>query len=203
MASDFFSNLIERIFPEKGNQGLKLPLHTEALERNTKYKFAYAEWCGSKRMAEMLRVLTQQLEQARVNGASNPALQVYESPQSNGFYFNKMTGFDRNEFHFVLDHFCEITLQLGYRLQIAERRYSERPNGVHCLERYYLKPDVLKEFNPPLDQRYGNIHLELVLMNEEPSFLKVMAHVYHDRNYKQPLGFDALTTHLFQSTPLS
>ncbi len=199
MPADFFTNLVNRIFPEKESEDDKLPLVTEPLERSIKYKHAYEAWYGSDRFAGMMAALAEQKTSAHTLGLQNQAFQLYESPQSNGFYFNTAMNFSTDEFRFVLDHFCEVTKELGYRPQIAERRYSERPNGVHCMERYYLKPELPATFEPPLDQRYGNVHLELVLLNEQPSYLKVMAHVYQDRNYLEALPFAPFAERLFDT----
>jgi hypothetical protein len=137
----------------------------------------------------MMDELLQQQQLAHSNGHSNQAFQLYQSPQSNGFYFNAATGFSTEEFRFVLDLFQERTEALGYRKQLAERRYSVKPNGVHCLERCYLKPELSSGIEPPIDQIFGNVHLELVLLNDEASYLKVMAHVYNDRNYLKARPF--------------
>lgn len=199
MPADFFTNLVNRIFPEKENEDDKLPLVTESLERSIRFKHAYESWYGSERFVGMMSALSQQKESAHALGLQNQAFQLYESPQSNGFYFNSAMNFSADEFRFVLDHFCEVTKELGYRPQISERRYSERPNGVHCMERYYLKPELPATFEPPLDQRYGNVHLELVLLDEKPSYLKVMAHVYQDRNYSEALPFGPFAERLFNA----
>jgi hypothetical protein len=197
MASDFFSSIMERIFPERKEEVGNVPLVNEALERNAKYKEAYDTWLGSGRYKEMLDLLRNQKELAHLRGRANEALQVYESKQSNGFYFNTHMGFEKREFQFLLDRFRDVALGLGYTLQLAERRFSEKANGVHCMERYYLKPELSRNLNPPIAQLYGNVHLELILLNEVPSYLKVMAHVYQDRSYKPPRPFDDFAGLLF------
>ena len=51
---------------------------------------------------------------------------------------------------------------------------------------------------PPIDQRYGNISLELILYNDKPHYLKLMASVYSDRLYSEPESFSDLVELLFE-----
>lgn len=197
MAKDFFNQLKQRLFPDKSEQGVDLPMVTEPLTRSEKFQSNYEKWLGSSRQGAMLDMLKRQWTAAGKAGFSNPAFQVYHSPQSNGFYFNKGLPFQDEEFRYLLDRFQGIVQNLGYRNQLAERRYSDHPRGVHCMERYYLKPELGTSFDPPLNQIYGNVHLELILLNDEVSYLKLMAHVYQDRNYQKALPFEDLVKHLF------
>lgn len=198
MADNFFTNVVDRLFGKSDNDAPdNLPLVSEQLTRSARFKTAFSEWRNSERFGEVLDTLRREHGEAKDRGLAHQPFQLYETPQSNGFYFNAATGLEPAEFSYVLEHFREVTEGLGYRVQIADRRLSERGTGVHCTERIYLKPDLLAGFEPPLDQLYGNVHLELVLLDEQPSYLKVMAHVYQDRNYKQPLPFDAFAEKLF------
>lgn len=197
MSKDFFHQLKDRLFPSKKDDGPDLPLVIEPLVRNAKYEEAYAEWTASGRVATVVDVLQRQWEASKAQGLSNPAFQVYRSPQSNGFYFNKGLPFKNEEFGFLLDRFQAAVEGLGYRNQIAERRLSDHPRGVHSMERYYLKPELGASFEPPIDQIFGNVHLELISINDEASYLKVMAHVYQDRNYQEARPFDGLVAELF------
>lgn len=152
---------------------------------------------NDERTAEMLRKLREERRKAVEKGHANRNLQIYESPQSNGFYFNAGTGFSTAEFRILLTLFGEITQGLGYTVQTADRKMTEVETGVRTTERIYLKPRLGTAFEPPVDQRYGNVHLELALVNEQPSYLKVMAHVYMDRNYHPPQSFDRFADLLF------
>ncbi|MFN2422930.1 MAG: hypothetical protein ABR572_04070 [Cryomorphaceae bacterium] len=198
MADNFFSNVVDRLFGKSDDGGSdKVPFVSEQLSRSARFKAAFAEWRNSERFSEVLDTLRREHHEAKKLGLAHQAFQLYETPQSNGFYFNAATGLAPEEFAYLLEHFREVTEGLGYRQQIADRRMSERGADVHATERIYLKPDLLAGFDPPLDQLYGNVHLELVLLNEQPSYLKVMAHVYQDRNYKSPRSFDGFTEKLF------
>ena len=85
---------------------------------------------------------------------------------------------------------------MGYRLANSDRRFADQPDEVvKTTERHYLKPPLNTE--PPLDQRYGNVLIELVKENEEPRYLKVMVTTYHDRSYQPAQSFDAFLDALF------
>lgn len=154
---------------------------------------AYEDLKNDRRAEEMLAVLKEEHRKAEEKGHANRNFQIYRSPQSNGFYFNAGTGFSTEEFRFLLTLFGEITASLGYTVQTSDRKMTEVETGVRTTERIYLKPSLGTSFEPPIDQRYGNVHLELVLINDAPSYLKVMAHVYMDRNYRAPGSFDEFT----------
>lgn len=202
MADNFFTNVVDRLFGKSDDDGSdKVPFVSEQLNRSARFEAAFAEWRNSERFGEVLDLLRREHGEAGKLGPAHRAFQLYETPQSNGFYFNTAVGLAPEEFAYMLEHFREVTESLGYRKQIADRRMSERGTDVHCTERIYLKPDLLAGFDPPLDQLYGNVHLELVLLNEQPSYLKVMAHVYQDRNYKTAMPFDGFVEKLFSESP--
>jgi hypothetical protein len=45
---------------------------------------------------------------------------------------------------------------------------------------------------PPIDQLYGNISIELHKFNDQPNYIKLMASIYADRLYKIHEDFDEL-----------
>ena len=84
---------------------------------------------------------------------------------------------------------------MNYRLVQADRKIAEKNDLVEEKQRYYLKPPIsMKE---PIDQRFGNITLELVLINHTPSYLKIVAATYQDHLYQAALNYEDLVDHLF------
>jgi hypothetical protein len=44
----------------------------------------------------------------------------------------------------------------------------------------------------PLEQKFGNIHVEFLTINDKPDYIKLMANVYSDRNYREAESFENL-----------
>ncbi len=200
MAHDFFNDLMRKVFPSRKSAASKGEhLLSEPLKRSESFMEQFLEWMQSPRCDAVLESLREHIQLAREKGFGNRPLQIYESPQSNGFYFNPQLGLADEEFAFVLEHFRALCLSEGYEQKLAERKYTENAQGVRKMDRYYLKPRLDRNLELPLDQLYGNVHLELHFLNEQVSYLKVMAHVYQDSNYKTAGDFEEFCEKLFEA----
>ena len=51
--------------------------------------------------------------------------------------------------------------------------------------------------NPPFNQEFGNISIELICQDDIPSILKFSTTVYNDRSYQRASHFGQLMRHLF------
>jgi hypothetical protein len=74
---------------------------------------------------------------------------------------------------------------------------TEKNNYIESKEKHYLKPIVIDR-DGRMDQRFGNITIELIKIDKNPSFLRFMAHAYNDRNYHPPENFEILIEKLFK-----
>lgn len=122
---------------------------------------------------------------------SNQRFSIYESPQSNGFYMLCEDFLDSRQSKFMLEYFKEKLISLSYYLNHSSRDIFEQKGNVNTRLRYYLKPK-LANLEMPLEQKYGNIHLEYLSINDKPDYIKLMANVYSDRNYQDAESFDEL-----------
>ncbi|MFK7808995.1 MAG: hypothetical protein AB8F74_14415 [Saprospiraceae bacterium] len=81
----------------------------------------------------------------------------------------------------------------GYRSYTSNSRTYNRPKWVERLDRHYLKPPIIfLEDGVRIDQKFGNVTIELLFRNDEPYQLKFSATSYVDRNYKKAEGFGDL-----------
>ncbi len=81
----------------------------------------------------------------------------------------------------------------------ADRSLFDKDKYVETKERYYLKPIINAEnTNELFNQRFGNIMVEQVLIDNKPSYLKFMASIYSDRLYTEALGFEELMEAIFE-----
>jgi hypothetical protein len=91
------------------------------------------------------------------------------------------------------------TLNLGYKLVNADRSLFDKDKYVETKERYYLKPIIDAQNSDELfNQRFGNIMIEQVLIDNKPSYLKFMASIYSDRLYTKALDFEELMAVVFE-----
>lgn len=94
----------------------------------------------------------------------------------------------------LMDHLRDRVRSLPYRLSVSDRRIR----GEGMVERHYLKPPLqVPAPGEPVDQRYGNITIEVQYRRSEPVHLRFMATHYQDRQYSQALEFSDLVRNLF------
>ncbi len=93
----------------------------------------------------------------------------------------------------LFDLLKEKLRDVSYRSSNSSSRTYNRPNWVERLDRHYLKPPIVFiEDGVQMDQRFGNVTIELLFRNDKPHQLKFSATSYNDRNYKKAESFDGL-----------
>lgn len=196
---NFFDDLIKRLFPSSEGKKAHLPTLTEPIRRTEKEKHAYQEWLRQEKYQAVLKRIK---ESYYLNATNNLLdLQIFKATAANGIALPYHASISDETFQHLFEWWKEKTLQLGYRLQVAERRFFEEPTRVKTIEKYYLKPMLsYTDFdeNQPLDQKYGNILLELHFIDIRPQLLKVLVTTYSDRLYLPPLPFEDFMATLLQ-----
>lgn len=189
----FFENLYQKLFSPKNRAA---NIHHEVIERNEKFRFLYAEWKDSQRAAEMVAAYKRSyfLKQAGIN---DPHVHLFDSPAAKGFAFTFNEDFSTDDFHYLFDWLADRVKLLGYRLVNSDVKMSEKNGAIETKEMHYLKPPI-GSFDSATDQFYGNILIEHVLLNDEPSYIKLLANTYSDRLYLEPRPYSELIEHLFQ-----
>lgn len=121
---------------------------------------------------------------------------LFESDKANGFAIANCSTLLDSDYKMLLEHFKKQIIAIGYRQSGSNRKVTAEQDRVSTKEFYYLKPPIQME--PPIDQKYGNISLELILYDDKPHYLKLMASVYSDRLYSEPESFYDLVEKLFE-----
>ncbi len=197
MKSDFFDQIMQKLFRKDTGISVSQPFVSEKLIRSDTFAEKYKEWKEKRRVNRRLDALKIAMDELNNHAGSHPYLVRYKSPEANGFALYAGFGFRDEEYSFLLDHFGEIILTLGYRIYTSDRRHSDKGEYVERIDRHYIKPAPSSIANAPLNQLYGNILIELILRNDKPFLLKLIASVYAGRQYSEPLTFDALVEVLF------
>lgn len=175
------------------------PAVHEMIERDPEELADYERWKKTLARRRLFDWLLDQYVQFRAGAATDHSVSFLDTPSSKGFvvHFND-TNYGRREINHFFHYLKERILELNYRTQISDRRVFSRKDWVETQERHYLKPRTRHQrlAGPPergaLDQKFGNITVELELRNDLPWNLRLRATTYQDALYNAPESFRAL-----------
>ena len=189
----FFEQIINKIFPKEKKNVI---LSNEVLKRSQQEFDSYDEWHASDVSKEILDKIFRAYHLKKTDIKDPIPVALLESDKANGFAIANCSSLLDSDYKMMLEHFKKQILSVGYRQSGSNRKVTAEQERVITKEFYYLKPPIQME--PPIDQRYGNISLELILHNDKPHYLKLMASVYSDRLYSEPESFSDLVELLFE-----
>lgn len=167
------------------------------IKRGTEEQLAYDRW---KRTLSRRRLLDWLLDQYAVfttQGKLDDAISFLNTPSSKGFAIHfHQTQYRKDEVSHFFDFLKERVQELNYRVQISDRRIFSRKHWVETQERHYLKPRTTFKEGVAIDQRFGNITIELELRDDQVYNLRFRATVYQDSLYTKGESFRALMSAL-------
>ncbi|NJO02488.1 MAG: hypothetical protein HC880_13075 [Bacteroidia bacterium] len=193
----FFNEFINKFFASNNpdrNQPVK-----EVLKRSEKYQAAYLNWRQEKKHIPLVQSIAQSYHYRRTNIFTSIQIHLFRSQGAQGFAISYKPSFGAENFRHLLDHFKDRVLELNYRVNLAESAMAEKPSYVEHKEKYYLKPDISWEEirDARINQRYGNILLEWVEIDNRPSYLKVLVTFYQDHQFSLVWDYDEFVDKLF------
>ncbi|MCC5944554.1 MAG: hypothetical protein JJT94_06430 [Bernardetiaceae bacterium] len=195
----FADKILNRLFPKKEESTTsRIPVYTEALKRNEKYQEAYIKWREEADTAVLLATISRAYE-AKFNKMPSIGLEVHllQTPYSNGIaitYHPEKIGTTAFPFLFDLCKDKILEGQQPYLLYTSDKRVYERKNYIETIEKHYLKPSFKENTQEDklFEQRYGNILIEAIYIDDKPSFIRLMANIYSDHKFEKPLPFKEL-----------
>ncbi|MGB3798170.1 MAG: hypothetical protein WA952_00065 [Lewinella sp.] len=194
-----FWQKITSLFAEAENSGPSDPAVHEMIERDEAEQADYARWKRTLARRRLLDWLTDQYALYQTNNNGDRAVDFLDTPSSKGFVIHfSETQYTRVEITHFFHYLKERVLELNYRTQISDRRVFSRPDWVETQERHYLKPRTRKQrlagpvARGGLEQKFGNISIELELRNDVARNLRLRATTYQDALYSEPESFRAL-----------
>ncbi|MEQ8910651.1 MAG: hypothetical protein RIC95_15750 [Vicingaceae bacterium] len=193
--------LLQELFPEKdkGKSPIKEVLVREMIKRSQVFAQDYKVW----KEQDMHLGLLAHVNENRHLRLANPDAQVnyfrYTHHLSNGFYFHGEDPWNSNDYQFFVQHLIDLLKGEEYRLNNATKEVVEENGQLKTVEHFYLKPGLKFRRERPYQQLFGNIEIEHRMVEEETNLVKLMAHVYQDRNFQEPLEFDDLMQKIFTS----
>ena len=190
----FFDNLIDKLFP--GRHQNKPVEVTEPLVRSPAYLEKYQQWKNSSEASQLIKEVERSFYLKKNQIKGDFELHLFNSPAANGFALSYHPDISEQEFQYLLDYWRDRTMELNYRLANTDRQMREKGSYVQTTEKHYLKPPISKN-KAKTEQRYGNILLEYVAINQQASYLKLMVTIYSDHLFTKAEPFDELVDHLF------
>lgn len=191
---EFLDNLFGKLFPEKKeNRPVQV---MELLRRSNKYQLAYATWKESPEARQILKEIDRSYYLKRNQIQGDYTIHLFQSAAANGFAITYHPALSPQFFQFLLDFWRDRMLAIGYRLANTDRQIRDKDTYVETVEKHYLKPPLTKN-QAQAEQRFGNVLLEYVLVDQQPSYIKVLATIYSDRLFTEALSFEELLEQLF------
>ncbi len=176
---------IQRLFTHSGTKG---PEIHEPLNRSNRFLRDQVNWEATS----IVQLLKQEYQLNLLGNRSDTFIRL-ESAASSGFRWQAEPTTESDYDH-LADYFKQLLLQQDYRLYHADRKIKSAGERVIELQRIYLKPRMRSETmaGEPLDQKWGNILIEVHRDNNKVVALQLQANVYHDRIYAPHRSFDSL-----------
>lgn len=142
---------------------------------------------------EKRRLVNQMLDaylQFEASGnTADEAIDYVDTPRHRGFILHlDALAYSLSSCRFMLEFFREKLRVESYRLATNDVMARQLDGALQSVYRYQLKPRGLED-EKLKSQRYGNISLELHVVNDKPLRLQCLAGLYSDRMYKDPEPF--------------
>lgn len=189
----FFDHIYQKLFSERDNTP-KILFH-ERIQRKERYLKQYSEWRESTQHFDLLRAIASSYEAKQRGDFGTPNVYVLTTTSADGFAISYDASIPSRSFQFLFDWFGEKVIDLGYLLYNSDVTMVEKGSSVESKEKHYLKPSPELESNKQT-LHYGNILIEHILTDDHPTYIRLMASTYPDREHQKPDNFGQLLDYL-------
>jgi hypothetical protein len=83
----------------------------------------------------------------------------------------------------------------NYIVKLAEISTRQSTLGIVTQYQIYMKPSHRMMVGPKAQQLYGNLNLEYKIEDGTPTYFKLLAHTYQDRNFESAHSMEELMTY--------
>jgi len=174
------------------------PIKQEMLVRNIRFKSDYHLWLEQGKQNELLKTIYISFMLRKLNIAGEIPLHAYSNDESNNLIIHFIEPIGKLHFCYLFDYLKERTIRMGYLLYLSDRQIIERNGYTEKIERHLLKPHYspfsIGDIN---DQRYGNISMNLVFINDRPLYLSIESTQLLEKAYDNSFSFDEFAEVLF------
>ncbi len=196
----FFDEIFAKIFGKE--KSASSPVVIDGLIKRTQgFIDEYEQWKGSTACKDLLSEVSKSYFLSKERIENDPEVILHAGSNSYGFALTFSSRFEKTSFHYFFDYLAEQVKKLDYKVSVSKQTLKEHGEEVVKKEMHYLKPK--NQFVKPIDQKYGNVQIEYIEHNNEPSRIKFVANSYPDRNYTEALSFESLAEIIFEFEPKS
>ncbi|MEN2283563.1 hypothetical protein AAGF08_15575 [Algoriphagus sp. SE2] len=193
---NFFDDLYKKVFQSSE----EIPMnHKENYSFKKEELDEAVSWAQNEEGKQILDLIYRNYHFKKTHINERPSVHIFESPYANGFAVSYDEPLDLKSFSKVFLAFSQRVLALGYRQVSLDRKFEEINDQVKLTEKFYFKPPLQAPImGEIISQLYGNVTLEKISIDNNPSYIKFLVTVYSDRLYKDPKPFDQLMDLLFE-----
>jgi len=191
----YFDYVYKKLFPP-GKYSSTVFVH-EVIKRSQSFLKNFNTWKASELCEEYMNEIWQSYFWSKNGIDKNPQVSIFESSRSNGIAISYQPNFNKYHFHYLFDYLADKVKKLDYKLVTSKFTMEERGDNVETREMHFLKPK--NDLTTPRDQKYGNVQIEFIRVNDEPTNIKLIANTYSDRAYQEPKNFEQLAQYIFST----
>ncbi|PHI18828.1 hypothetical protein CEQ90_15870 [Lewinellaceae bacterium SD302] len=192
-----FWEQVKQLFERAEESSPAHPAVHEMIERGPEESADFDRWKNTLAKRRLIDWLMDQYAVYLSDGRQDRSIDFLDTPSSKGFviHFHE-TNYTKAEVTHFFHYLKERVQSLEYRLQISDRRIFSRSGWVETQERHYLKPRNKYAEGEAINQRFGNITIELELRDDQVRNLRLRATIYKDALYREGENFGALMSAL-------
>lgn len=191
----FAEDLINRIF--QSDQKEKKVLDSGTIQRSDAWMRDYRAWKAEKADYILMEIKRNHVQSERELRDDLNFIHLNMN-SAKGFRFTpEGLPIEEKEDVFLLQLLKDQVVEIGYRMSNSLYQYEQESGQLRSMEWFYLKPP-LKNYtkDPPIDQLYGNVKIEL--HQGERRFIKLVTTTYNDRTYQTPGSYDEFLSMLLE-----
>lgn len=183
--------ILKQLFSKVEQSSVSNPVSHEILKRSEQHLTDYEYWKNTLTCKRMVDWLIAEYTVSRTNPQGlDDAVDFMDNPHAKGFILHYQSKQEESDYLFFLDFLKERILENGYRSYMSDVKSYTKNEEVETVQRHYLKP--VPSFEPPVNQEFGNVTIELVFRNDKTKLLRLSAMPYSDRKYKKAREFSQL-----------
>lgn len=193
---NFLDDLLKKVFKPAEKLPLKVKENFSLKESELK---DLDQWISTQEAKNLFGLIYKNYHFKRTQINESPQVHIFSSPYANGFAVSYEEPLDQKSFSRLFLGLSRRILTLGYEQVSLDRKFEEINDRVRVTEKFYFKPPLQLPIEGQLiSQLYGNVALEKVSVDNQPSYLKLLATVYSDRMYQDAKPFDLLLDRIFE-----
>lgn len=203
MAKSTWLDQLQQLLGGKSSAATTQQLVQEPLQRSARFQQELRLYIQHQESTHR-ELLRQRYQGWMLQTASSSRFVVLDAEHAAGFMWYVEAGVPEQHYDFLQDRLAELVLAQGYVEQQNEHKIWPVGETWHELHRRYLKPRLGSAATEQglVDQRFGNVLLEVLRKDGRLHHLKMQCNVYRDQNYSPAQSFEALMALVLAGDPI-